>query len=45
MEKLKGLSEKKVLELKEKGLVNYNTEVKTKEQRTRHGDVVQIAIK
>ena len=30
MEKLKGLSEEKVLELKEKGLVNYNTEVKTK---------------
>ena len=30
MEKVKGLSEEKVLELKEKGLVNYNTEVKTK---------------
>ncbi len=30
MEKLKGLSEEKVLELKEKGLVNYNYEVKTK---------------
>ena len=30
MEKLKGLSEEKVLELKEKGLVNYNYDVKTK---------------
>ena len=30
MEKLKGLSEEKVLELKEKGLVNYNCDVKTK---------------
>ena len=30
MEKVKGLSEEKVLELKEKGYVNYNTDVKTK---------------
>ena len=30
MEKLKGLSEEKILELKEKGLVNYNYDVKTK---------------
>lgn len=30
MEKLKGLSEEQVLELNEKGFVNYNTDVKTK---------------
>lgn len=30
MEKLKGLTEQEVIELKEKGLVNYNSDVKTK---------------
>ena len=30
MEKVNGLSNEKVIELKEKGLVNYNSDVKTK---------------